>query len=100
MLITMLLMGLSLVSLINTGNRLLDAQQSQFAADASALGCVLVENDVAQDVLKKILEQNFAELVEARIDTDQCVTTVRVDRVKRRAIAVSVGGLDLPTLQR
>ena len=99
MLITMLLMGLSLVSLINTGNRLLDAQQSQFAADASALGCVLVENDVAQAVLK-IVEQNFAELVEARIDTDQCVMTVRVDRVERRAIAVSVGGLDLPTLQR
>ena len=99
MLITMLLMGLSLFSLMHTGNRLLDAQQSQFAADASALGCVLVEDDVAQAVLK-IVEQNFAELVEARIDTDQCVMTVRVDRVERRAIAVSVGGLDLPTLQR
>ena len=99
MLITMLLMGLCLFSLMHMGNRLLDAQQSQFAADASALGCVLVENDVAQAVLK-IVEQNFAELVEARIDTDQCVMTVRVDRVERRAIAVSVGGLDLPTLQR
>jgi len=96
----MLLMGLSLFSLVHTSNRLLAAQQSQFAADASALGCVLVENDVVQDVLKKIVEQNFAELVEVLIDTDQCVTTVRVDRVERRAIAMSVGGLDLPTLQR
>ncbi len=95
-LITMVLMSAALYSLAHTGTRLINAQQSQFAADSSALGCVLAQQDSPQE----FAEQNFAHVIEFETSFDRCVVVVEVDNVVRRAAAVSVGGLDLPTLQR
>lgn len=103
-LITMVLMNAVLYSLAHTGTRLINAQQSQFAADSSALGCVLAQQDspqeFAEQIAEQIAEQNFAQVLEFETSFDQCVVVVEVDHVARRAVAVSVGGLDLPTLQR
>jgi len=55
-LIVMALMSASLFSLAQISLRLFDAQQSQFAADASALACVVAPDDL----VRKIAEQNFA----------------------------------------
>jgi hypothetical protein len=95
-LITMALMSASLYSLSHISLRLFDAQQSQFAADASALACVVAQNDLARE----IAEQNFAQIIETKKLGDKCVVVVKVNRVVRQAVAVSVGGFDLPTLQR
>ena len=92
----MALMSASLYSLANIGLRLFDAQQSQFAADASALACVMAHEDLARE----IAEQNFAQIIETKKLGDKCVVVVKANRVMRRAVAVSVDGLDLPTLQR
>ena len=92
----MALMSAALYSLAHTGIRLIDAQQSQFAADATAVGCVLAQ----QDSPREIAEQNSAQVIELETFFDQCVVVVEVNHVARRAVAVSVGGLDLPTLQR
>jgi hypothetical protein len=94
-LITMALMSASLYSLALISLRLFDAQQSQFAADASALACVMAHEDLARE----IAEQNFAQIIETKKLGDKCVV-VKVNRVMRRAVAVSVEGFDLPTLQR
>ena len=96
----MALMSAALYSLAHTGIRLIDAQQSQFAADATAVGCVLAQQDSPREFAKQIAEQNFAQVIEIETFFDQCVVVVEVDHVARRAVAVSVGGLDLPTLQR
>ena len=96
----MTLMSASLYSLAHTGSRLVSAQQSQFAADASALGCVLVQQNLARETVERIAEQNFAKVLELKTSVDQCVAVVEVDHAVRRAVAVSVTGLDLPTLQR
>lgn len=96
----MALMSAALYSLAHTGIRLIDAQQSQFAADAAAAGCVLAQQDSPREIAKQIAEQNFARVIEIETFFDQCVVVVEVDHVARRAVAVSVGGLDLPTLQR
>ena len=100
----MALMSAALYSLAHTGIRLIDAQQSQFVADAAAVGCVLAQQDspreIAKQIAKQIAEQNFAQVIEIETFFDQCVVVVEVDHVARRAVAVSVGGLDLPTLQR
>lgn len=98
--ITMALMSAALYSLAHTGTRLINAQQSQFAADSSALGCVLAQQDAPQEFAEQIAEQNFAHVIEFETSFDRCVVVVEVDNVERRAAAVSVGGLDLPTLQR
>jgi hypothetical protein len=95
-LITMALMSATLYSLANIGLRLFDAQQSQFAADASALACVMAHEDLARE----IAEQNFAQIIETKKLGDKCVVVVKANRVMRRAVAVSVEGFDLPTLQR
>jgi hypothetical protein len=95
-LITMALMSASLYSLALIGLRLFDAQQSQFAADASALACVMAHEDLARE----IAEQNFAQIIETKKLGDKCVVVVKANRVMRRAVAVSVEGFDLPTLQR
>jgi hypothetical protein len=95
-LITMALMSASLYSLSHISLRLFDAQQSQFAADASALACVVAQNDLARE----IAEQNFAQIIETKKLGDKCVVVVKVNRVVRQAVAVSVEGFDLPTLQR
>jgi hypothetical protein len=95
-LITMALMSATLYSLAHIGLRLFDAQQSQFAADASALACVMAHEDLARE----IAEQNFAQLIETKKLGDKCVVVVKANRVMRRAVAVSVEGFDLPTLQR
>jgi hypothetical protein len=95
-LITMALMSATLYSLANIGLRLFDAQQSQFAADASALACVVAQDDL----VRELAEQNFAQLIETKKLGDKCVVVVKANRVIRRAVAVSVDGLDLPTLQR
>ena len=89
-------MSASLYSLANIGLRLFDAQQSQFAADASALACVMAHEDLARE----IAEQNFAQIIETKKLGDKCVVVVKANRVMRRAVAVSVEGFDLPTLQR
>ena len=96
----MALMSAALSSLAHTGIRLIDAQQSQFVADAAAVGCVLAQQDSPREIAKQIAEQNFARVIEVETFFDQCVVVVEVDHVARRAVAVSVGGLDLPTLQR
>ncbi len=96
----MALMSAALSSLAHTGIRLIDAQQSQFVADAAAVGCVLAQQDSPREIAKQIAEQNFARVIEIETFFDQCVVVVEVDHVARRAVAVSVGGLDLPTLQR
>ena len=96
----MALMSAALYSLAHTGIRLIDAQQSQFVADAAAVGCVLAQQDSPREIAKQIAEQNFAQVIEIETFFDQCVVVVEVDHVARRAVAVSVGGLDLPTLQR
>jgi hypothetical protein len=95
-LITMALMSASLYSLALISLRLFDAQQSQFAADASALACVVAHDDLARE----IAEQNFAQIIETKNLGDKCVVVVKANRVVRRAVAVSVDGFDLPTLQR
>jgi len=96
MLITMALMSATLYSLANIGLRLFDAQQSQFAADASALACVMAHEDLARE----IAEQNFAQLIETKKLGDKCIVVVKTNHVVRRAVAVSVEGFELPTLQR
>lgn len=98
--ITMALMSAALYSLAHTVTRLINAQQSQFAADSSALGCILAQQDAPQEFAEQIAEQNFAHVIEFETSFDRCVVVVEVDNVERRAAAVSVGGLDLPTLQR
>jgi hypothetical protein len=95
-LITMALMSASLYSLAHISLRLFDAQQSQFAADASALACVVAQDDL----VRELAEQNFAQLIETKKLGYKCVVVVKANRVMRRAVAVSVDGLDLPTLQR
>ena len=92
----MALMSASLYSLAHISLRLFDAQQSQFAADASALACVFAQDGL----VRKIAEQNFAQIIETKKLGDKCVVAVKANRVVRRAVAVSVEGLDLPTLQR
>jgi hypothetical protein len=92
----MALMSATLYSLANIGLRLFDAQQSQFAANASALACVMAHEDLARE----IAEQNFAQIIETKKLGDKCVVVVKANRVMRRAVAVSVEGFDLPTLQR
>ena len=92
----MALMSASLYSLSHISLRLFDAQQSQFAADASALACVVAHDDLARE----IAEQNFAQIIETKNLGDKCVVVVKANRVVRRAVAVSVDGFDLPTLQR
>ena len=89
-------MSASLYSLAHISLRLFDAQQSQFAADASALACVVAQDDLARE----IAEQNFAQIIETKNLGDKCVVVVKANRVVRRAVAVSVEGFDLPTLQR
>ena len=89
-------MSATFYSLAHIGLRLFDAQQSQFAADASALACVMAHEDLARE----IAEQNFAQLIETKKLGDKCVVVVKANRVMRRAVAVSVEGFDLPTLQR
>ena len=89
-------MSASLYSLALISMRLFDAQQSQFAADASALACVVAQDDLARE----IAEQNFAQIIETKTLGDKCVVVVKANRVVRRAVAVSVEGFDLPTLQR
>jgi len=89
-------MSASLYSLSHISLRLFDAQQSQFAADASALACVVAQDDLARE----IAEQNFAQIIETKKLGDKCVVVVKVNRVVRQAVAVSVEGFDLPTLQR
>jgi hypothetical protein len=95
-LITMALMSASLYSLAHISLRLFDAQQSQFAADASALACVVAQDDL----VRELAEQNFAQLIETKKLDDKCIVVVKANHVVRRAVAVSVEGLDLPTLQR
>jgi hypothetical protein len=95
-LITMALMSASLYSLAHISLRLFDAQQSQFAADASALACVMAHEDLARE----IAEQNFAQLIETKKLGDKCIVVVKTNHVVRRAVAVSVEGFELPTLQR
>ena len=92
----MALMSATLYSLAHIGLRLFDAQQSQFAADASALACVMAHEDLARE----ISEQNFAQLIETKKLGGKCVVVVKASRVMRWAVAVSVEGFDLPTLQR
>lgn len=92
----MALMSATLYSLAHISLRLFDAQQSQFAADASALACVVAHEDLA----RKIAEQNFAQIMETKKLGDKCIVIVKANRVVRRAVAVSVEGLDLPTLKR
>ena len=92
----MALMSATLYSLAHISLRLFDAQQSQFAADASALACVVAQEDLA----RKIAEQNFAQIIETKKLGDKCIVVVKANYVVRRAVAVSVEGLDLPTLQR
>lgn len=89
-------MSASLYSLALISLRLFDAQQSQFAADASALACVVAQDDL----VRELAEQNFAQLIETKKLDDKCVVVVKANRVVRRAVAVSVEGFDLPTLQR
>lgn len=96
MLITIALMSATLYSLAHISLRLFDAQQSQFAADASALACVVAQEDLA----RIIAEQNFAQIIETKKLGDKCIVVVKANNVVRRAVAVSVEGLDLPTLQR
>jgi hypothetical protein len=92
----MALMSATLYSLAHISLRLFDAQQSQFAADASALACVVAQEDLA----RKIAEQNFVQIIETKKLRDKCIVVVKANYVVRRAVAVSVEGLDLPTLQR
>jgi hypothetical protein len=92
----MALMSATLLSLVHIGLRLFDAQQSQFAADASALACVMAHEDLAREIAK----QNFAQIIETKKFGYKCVVVVETNHVLRRAVAVSVEGLDLPTLQR
>ena len=92
----MVLMSATLYSLAHISLHLFDAQQSQFAADASALACVVAQEDLA----RKIAEQNFAQIIETKKLGDKCIVVVKANYVVRRAVAVSVEGLDLPTLQR
>ena len=92
----MALMSASLYSLALISLRLFDAQQSQFAADASALACVVAQDDL----VRELAEQNFAQLIETKKLDDKCIVVVKANHVVRRAVAVSVEGLDLPTLQR
>jgi hypothetical protein len=92
----MALMSATLHSLAHISLRLFDAQQSQFAADASALACVVAQEDLA----RIIAEQNFAQIIETKKLGDKCIVVVKANNVVRRAVAVSVEGLDLPTLQR
>ena len=89
-------MSASLYSLAHFSLRLFDAQQSQFAADASALACVVAQDDLTQE----IAEQNFAQIIETKRLGDKCVVVVKANRVMRRAVAVSVEGFEVPTLQR
>ncbi len=89
-------MSATLHSLAHNSLRLFDAQQSQFAADASALACVVAQEDLA----RKIAEQNLAQIIETKKLGDKCIVVVKANHVVRRAVAVSVEGLDLPTLQR
>ena len=92
----MALMSATLYSLAHISLRLFDAQQSQFAADASALACVVAQEDLA----RKIAEQNFAQIIETKKLGDKCIVVVKANNVVGRAVAVSVERLDLPTLQR
>ena len=100
MLITIGLISATLFSLAQISQRLFDAQQSQFAADASALACVLIEQDLALVTAENIAQQNFANIVRAEKITKKCIIVAEVNRVFRRAVAVSIEGFDLPTLQR
>jgi hypothetical protein len=53
-----------------------------------------------EDLARELAEQNFAQLIETKKLGDKCVVVVKANHVARRAVAVSVEGLDLPTLQR
>ena len=93
-------MSATLFSLAHISHRLFDAQQSQFAADASALACVLAEQDLALATAEGIAQQNFANIVRAEKIADKCIIVAEVNHVLRRAVAVTIEGFDLPTLQR
>ena len=68
----MALMSASLYSLAHISLRLFDAQQSQFAADASALACVVAQDDL----VRELAEQNFAQLIETKKLDDKCIVVV------------------------
>jgi hypothetical protein len=53
-----------------------------------------------EDLAREIAKQNFAQIIETKKLGDKCVVVVETNHVLRRAVAVSVEGLDLPTLQR
>lgn len=93
-------MSATLVSLAHTTSRILNAQQAQFAADASALSCALFAVENSRDFATSIAEQNQASVTSLELDENHCVVTVRSREVQRRAVAWSVNRSDLPTLQR
>jgi hypothetical protein len=53
-----------------------------------------------EDLAREIAKQNFAQIIETKKFGYKCVVVVETNHVLRRAVAVSVEGLDLPTLQR
>ena len=93
-------MSATLISLGHMTSRIIDAEQAQFAADTAALSCVLANQDQPREIAKSFAEQNFGELLQIEIGAGRCVTVVRSRMVVRRAVALSVRGFDLPTLQR
>ena len=93
-------MTASLVSIAHTTSRIIDAQRAQFAADAAALNCVLIDSTSTQQTAQQIATQNHGELLELDSLRGWCAVVVKSHAVARRAVAVSSSGVDLPTLQR
>ena len=93
-------MSATLISLGHTTGRIIDAEQAQFAADTAAISCVLAIQDQSREIAKSFAKQNFGELLQIEISSGRCVTVVQSRVVVRRAVALSVRGFDLPTLQR
>ncbi len=87
-------------SLTRTADRLIAAQRSQFVADDSAINCLLSRTDLMPQRIEAVARLNFAQVVEIDKGSDRCEVAIKVGDVVRRATAVSLGGLDLPTLQR
>ncbi len=90
----------TLISLGRTTGRIIDAEQAQFAADTAAIGCVLANQDQSREIAESFAEQNYGQLLQIEIGAGRCVTVVQSRTVVRRAVALSVRGFDLPTLQR
>lgn len=90
----------TLMSFTHVTKRIYDAQHAQFAADASAIGCVLSNQRLAPNNSEIFATQNGGTILRLDFADGQCVVLVQTHSVVRHAIAVSITSDELPTLKR